>query len=175
MSMEKGIPCNWEKPLIVRGDHFFYNRFPLCRVKDFPVFPLYPLLPCKYAVLVKKVPKGIAKSFWTHDYIKQMHKKYNKQYLQEEGFSPVWIFFTWSFSFEFWWRHFSQYPPPPLASPSVTILWTPPPLSISDVICVWSLSEKKNISYLHLVSFQHCFSKNKTVWPLSGFNSNKQS
>ena len=48
MSMEKGIPCNWEKPLIIRGDHFFYNRFPLCRVKDFPVFPLYPLLPCKY-------------------------------------------------------------------------------------------------------------------------------
>ena len=48
MSMEKGIPCNWEKPLIVRGDHFFYNRFPLCRVKDFPVFSFYPLLPFKY-------------------------------------------------------------------------------------------------------------------------------
>ena len=33
--------------------------------------------------------------------------------------------------------------PPPLASPSVTILWTPPPLSISDVICVWPLTKPK--------------------------------
>ena len=44
----KGNPCNWEKPLTILGDHFFNNIFSLCRIKDFPMFTLYPLLPCKH-------------------------------------------------------------------------------------------------------------------------------